>query len=60
MLMTTLVVAVIIVRKEMIEALMVVDLFTSSKPLSAYLTNAFNILLVLWFSFKWIGMHKNS
>jgi hypothetical protein len=39
---------------------MVVDLFTSSKPLSAYLTNAFNILLVLWFSFKWIGMHKNS
>jgi hypothetical protein len=47
MLMTTLVVAIIIVRKEMIETLMVVDLFPSSKPLSAYLTNAFNILLVL-------------
>jgi hypothetical protein len=45
--MNTLVVAIIVVRKEMIEALMVVDLFTSSKFVSAYLTNDFNILLVL-------------
>jgi hypothetical protein len=47
MLMTTLAIAIIVVRKEMIEAIMVVDLFTSSNPMRAYLTNAFNILLVL-------------
>jgi hypothetical protein len=47
MLMTTLAIAIMVVKKEMIEALMVVDLFTSSKLVNAYLTNAFNILLVL-------------